>query len=206
MVPIQFITHTTPSISYEESAMLALQGGCKWIQLRMKEATDEEVEPIARRLLKVCHDVEATLILDDRVELCRKVEADGVHLGHEDMPVDQARELLGHGFIIGGTANTIDDIRRLKRQSADYVGCGPFRFTTTKARLAPTLGLDGYRAIMQTVRDEGLRIPVCAIGGITLDDVPDLLATGVNGIAVSGAILRAEDPAGMMARFLAADE
>lgn len=206
MVPIQFITHTTPSISYEESAMLALQGGCKWIQLRMKEATDEEVEPIARRLLKACHDVEATLILDDRVELCRKVEADGVHLGHEDMPVDQARELLGHGFIIGGTANTIDDIRRLKRQSADYVGCGPFRFTTTKARLAPTLGLDGYRAIMQTVRDEGLRIPVCAIGGITLDDVPDLLATGVNGIAVSGAILRAEDPAGMMARFLAADE
>lgn len=206
MVPIQFITHTTPSISYEESALLALRGGCKWIQLRMKGATDDEVEPIARRLVKACHDVQATFVLDDRVELCRKVEADGVHLGRNDMPVDQAREVLGHEYIIGGTANTIDDIRRLKRQSADYIGCGPFRFTTTKEKLAPTLGLEGYRAIMQAVNDEELRIPVCAIGGITLADIPDLLATGVQGIAVSGAVLRADDPADMMRRMLAADE
>lgn len=206
MVPIQFITHTTDSISYEESALLALQGGCKWIQLRMKGATDDEVEPIARRLLKACHDQDATFVLDDRVELCKKIEADGVHLGKNDMPVNEAREVLGHNFIIGGTANTIDDIRQLKRRSADYIGCGPFRFTTTKEKLSPIIGLEGYRTIVEEMKKEEIRIPVCAIGGIELDDVMPILHTGIQGIAVSGAILRADNPAEMMKQFLQADE
>ncbi len=205
MVPIQFITHTTDSISYEESALLALQGGCKWIQLRMKGATDDEVEPIARRLLKACHDQDATFVLDDRVELCKKIEADGVHLGKNDMPVNEAREVLGHNFIIGGTANTIDDIRQLKRRSADYIGCGPFRFTTTKEKLSPIIGLEGYRAIVEEMQKEEIRIPVCAIGGIELDDVMPILHTGIQGIAVSGAILRADNPIEMMKQFLQAD-
>jgi len=206
MVPVQFITHTTPSISYEESALKALQGGCKWIQLRMKEATDSEVEPIARRLLATCHAQGATFILDDRVQLCKKIEADGVHLGKHDMSVHEARELLGHEYIIGGTANTIEDIRLLKRESADYIGCGPFRFTTTKKGLAPTLGLEGYRKIMEAVRKEQIRLPICAIGGITLADVPHLLRVGVDGIAVSGAVLRADDPVNAMQQFLRADD
>lgn len=205
MVPIQFITHHTPTISYEEGALLALQGGCRWIQLRMKEASDEEAEPIAIRILEACHRVGATFVLDDRVALCKKIKADGVHLGRQDMPVDQARNVLGHEFIIGGTANTIDDIRQLKRQSADYIGCGPYRFTTTKEKLAPTLGLEGYRTIMQAIRRERLRINVCAIGGITPEDAPGLLQVGVNGIAVSGAVLRASDPVAMMQHFLNAD-
>lgn len=206
MVPIQFITHTTDSISYEESALLALQGGCKWIQLRMKGATDDEVEPIARRLLKACHDQDATFVLDDRVELCKKIEADGVHLGKNDMPVNEAREVLGHNFIIGGTANTIDDIRQLKRRSADYIGCGPFRFTTTKEKLSPIIGLEGYRTIVEEMKKEEIRIPVCAIGGIELDDVMPILHTGIQGIAVSGAILRADNPIEMMKQFLQADD
>lgn len=206
MVPIQFITHTTSSISYEESALLALAGGCKWIQFRMKGATDEEVEPIALRLQEACRKAGATFILDDRVELCQKIKADGVHLGKNDMPVDQARQMLGEEFLIGGTANTFEDIRALKRRSADYIGCGPFRFTTTKEKLAPTLGLDGYRAIMQQMEEEQIRIPVCAIGGIELEDVPSILDTGIHGIAVSGAILRAANPEQMMQQFLAADE
>lgn len=206
MVPIQFITHTYNGISYEESGMLALQGGCRWVQLRMKGATDDEAEPVARRLLAACHEAGATFILDDRVELCAKIKADGVHLGKNDMPVSEARERLGHEFIIGGTANTIDDIRRLKRESADYVGCGPFRFTTTKEKLSPTLGLDGYRSIIQAMRQEELRIPLVAIGGITLEDVPALLDAGADGIAVSGAVLRADSPADMMRRFLESDK
>lgn len=205
MLPVQFITHTTAHISYEESAMLALRGGCRWIQLRIKGAADDEVEPIARRLLAACREAGATFVLDDRVSLCQKIKADGVHLGKTDMPVHEARQQLGQEFIIGGTANTIEDIRRLKRESADYIGCGPFRFTTTKEKLAPVLGLGGFRTLMQAVRAEELRIPVCAIGGITLEDIPDLLETGVDGIAVSGAILRAQDPAGMMRQFLDAD-
>ena len=190
MVPVQFITHTTSTISYEESALLALQGGCKWIQLRMKDATDEEVEPIANRLL----------------DLCKRIKADGVHLGKNDMPINEARELLGHEFIIGGTANTFDDIRQLKRLSADYIGCGPFRFTTTKEKLSPIIGLDGYRVIAEQMKAEELHIPVCAIGGIEIDDVMPILHTGIQGIAVSGAILRADNPAEMMRKFLHADD
>ena len=186
--------------------MLALQGGCRWIQLRMKNATDEEVEPIALRLLKACHDVGATFILDDRVELCQKIKADGVHLGKNDMPVDKARELLGHEFIIGGTANTFEDICRLKRQSADYIGCGPFRYTETKEKLSPILGLEGYENIVKQISEKGIRIPICAIGGITIDDVMPILDTGIQGIAVSGAVLRADNPVDMMQRFLSADE
>ena len=205
MVPVQFITHSNATISHEESAMLALEGGCKWIQLRMKGFSDEEVEPIARRLQAACKTHEATFIIDDHVELVKRIEADGVHLGKNDLPVNEARELLGHDFIIGGTANTIDDIRRLKRQSADYVGCGPFRFTTTKEKLAPTIGLEGYAAIMKAMEEEEIRIPICAIGGITLADVPAILACGIHGIAVSGAVLNATDPKEAMRQFLEAD-
>lgn len=205
MVPVQFITHRHAGISHEESALLALRGGCKWVQLRVKGADDAEVEPMARRLREACRKAGATFVVDDRVDLARRVEADGVHLGKEDMPVEEARERLGHGFIIGGTANTIDDIRRLRRAGADYIGCGPLRHTETKERLAPLLGLEGYRRIMEAVRGEGLRIPVCAIGGIEVADVAPLLAAGVDGVAVSGAVLRAADPAAEMRAFLTAD-
>ena len=206
MVPVQFITHTFEDITYEDSALLALKGGCKWIQLRMKGADDAEVEPVARRLLKACREAGAVFVLDDRVELCKKIEADGVHLGQEDMPVDEARAFLGEGFLIGGTANTAEQIIRLKRQGADYAGCGPFRFTTTKEKLAPTLGLEGYRQIMNQLSEADVRLPVCAIGGIGPDDVMPLLETGVQGIAVSGTVLRANDPAAMIGRLLHADE
>lgn len=127
MIPVQFITHQTKTISYEESALLALKGGCKWIQLRMKDASDEEVETLARRLKDKCRKFDAVFVIDDRVELVKKIEADGVHLGKNDMPVDEARRFLGEGFLIGGTANTIEDVRRIHRASADYIGCGPFR-------------------------------------------------------------------------------
>lgn len=205
MVPIQFITHFTERISYEESALLALRGGCRWIQLRMKDEPDETVEPIALRLQKACREAGATFIIDDRVRLAKKIKADGVHLGKEDMPVAEARRFLGEEFLIGGTANTADDVIRLKRESADYVGCGPFRFTTTKRKLAPILGLEGYRAVMKRLDEENLSVPVCAIGGITLADVPAILATGVRGIAVSGSILNAADPVQAMRDFIGAD-
>lgn len=121
------------------------------------------------------------------------------------MPVAEARRFLGEEFLIGGTANTADDVLRLKRESADYVGCGPFRFTTTKQKLAPILGLEGYRTLMHRLAVENLSIPVCAIGGITLADIPEILATGVRGIAVSGSILNAADPIQAMRDFIAAD-
>ncbi|MDE6367476.1 MAG: thiamine phosphate synthase, partial [Muribaculaceae bacterium] len=94
----------------------------------------------------------------------------------------------------GATANRFDHIVKAASDGADYIGLGPFRFTTTKERLSPVLGLEGYSAVMAQVRQAGIWLPVVAIGGITAADVSDLMAAGVNGIAVSGSILRAADP------------
>ena len=196
----QFITHQNERHSYLEGAYLALIGGCRWIQLRMKGATDEEVEPIARKLLEVCRDADATFILDDRVHLARKIGADGVHLGRADMPISEARRILGPDFVIGGTANTAADIRRIAAEGADYIGCGPFRFTTTKEKLAPTLGLEGYRRILSEMKADDVCLPMVAIGGITLADVKPLTEMGI-GVAVSGAVLGAEKPVTMARKF-----
>lgn len=198
MRSIQFITHQNDCIGYAEGAKMALEGGCKWIQLRMKDATDDEVRSVAAEIHPLCKQNEAIFLLDDRVELVRELHADGVHLGKNDMPVDEARRVLGEEFIIGGTANTFEDIERLASQGADYIGCGPFRFTTTKKNLAPVLGLEGYRDIIEKMRRAGIDIPVVAIGGITASDIDDILATGVKGIAVSGSVLTAENPVAMM--------
>ena len=191
---IQFISHYSERYSYLDSIQLALEGGCRWIQLRMKDATDDEVRPIAIKAQQLCRQYHATFIIDDRVALVRELGADGVHLGKNDMPIREARQLLGPDFIIGGTANTFEDAKAHYEASADYIGCGPFRFTTTKKKLAPVLGLEGYRSIIHQMRETGIDIPVVAIGGITKADIPAILQTGITGIALSGTVLRADDP------------
>lgn len=160
----------------------------------MKHASDEEVEKVAQEVQKLCRTYGATFLIDDRVELVHKLKADGVHLGKNDMPIAEARNILGKDFIIGGTANTFDDVRSHYEAGADYIGCGPFRFTTTKEKLSPILGLEGYQSIVQQMKAEGINLPIVAIGGITLEDIPAIMQTGVTGIALSGTILRAENP------------
>ena len=192
---LQFITHTNERYDYYTSAQAALEGGCRWIQLRMKEAGDDEILAVAHPLRALCNRYGATLILDDKVELVSKCKADGVHLGKNDMPPREARRIIGEKAIIGGTANTIDDIDYLVASGVNYIGLGPFRFTETKKKLSPILGIEGYRHILQACRDKGYTLPVVAIGGITLDDIPRLMTTGIAGIALSGTILNAEKPA-----------
>ncbi len=202
MTSLQFITHHNDRYSYLDSARMALEGGCRWIQLRMKETSDDETEAVARPLKALCQMYKAVLILDDRVELARKLKVDGVHLGKNDMPIAEARQLLGEAFIIGGTANTFEDIVRHHRSGADYIGIGPFRFTTTKEQLSPVLGLDGYAGIISQMREAGITLPTVAIGGITYDDIPSILQTGIHGIALSGTILNAADPVAETQRIL----
>ena len=192
---LQFISHQNEKMTYLDGIREALAGGCKWIQLRMKGATDEEVRPIAQKVKKLCKEQNATFLIDDRVQLVKEVGADGVHLGKNDMPIAEARKILGDDFIIGGTANTFEDIKAHYEAGADYIGCGPFRFTTTKEKLSPILGLEGYREIIQKMKAEHIDIPIVAIGGITKEDIPEIMKTGVNGIALSGCILNAKDPA-----------
>ena len=199
---IQFISHYSERYSYLDSIQLALEGGRRWIQLRMKDATDDEVRPIAVEAQKLCRAYGAKFIIDDRVALVRELGADGVHLGKNDMPIREARQILGPDYIIGGTANTFEDAKAHYEASANYIGCGPFRFTTTKKKLAPVLGLDGYRQIIRKLRAANINIPVVAIGGITKDDIPAILQTGITGIALSGTVLRADDPIAEMKHII----
>lgn len=199
---IQFITHSNSRYGYVEGARLALEGGCRWIQLRMKDAEEAEFLSAAKQIAAMCKEYGATFLLDDHVEWVEQTGADGVHLGKNDMPVDEARKVLGANRIIGGTANTFEDVERLWRQGANYIGCGPYRFTTTKKNLSPVLGLEGYRRIIGQMKERGINLPVVAIGGILQPDIKDVMATGVSGIAVSGAVLNAENPAEEMKRFV----
>lgn len=199
---LQFISHYTERYSYLDSIRMALDGGCRWVQLRMKDAADDKVRRVAEEAQRWCRDAGATFIIDDRVELVRQIGADGVHLGKNDMPVDEARTLLGDNFIIGGTANTFDDIRSHYEAGANYIGCGPFRFTTTKKGLAPVLGLEGYTYLIKRAREEGINLPIVAIGGITAEDIPAIMSTGVSGVALSGTVLRAENPVEEMKKLI----
>lgn len=191
---LQFITHYTERYTYLDSVHIALEGGCRWIQLRMKDVPAEKILPIAKETMSLCRKHGATFIIDDHVELVKQIGADGVHLGKQDMPIAQARQILGEGFIIGGTANTFEDVRMHYKAGADYIGCGPFRFTTTKKKLSPVLGLEGYAHIVSKMKAEGIGLPIVAIGGIAKEDIPSLMQTGICGIALSGSILRAENP------------
>ena len=191
---IQFITHCTEKYGYFQSAEMALLGGCKWIQLRMKNADIEEIKAVALRLKPLCKSYNAVFLLNDHAELCKEIAADGVHLGKTDMNPFEARCLLGGNAIIGSTCNTFEDIENLKDSPIDYIGLGPFRFTATKENISPILGIAKYKHIVNECFTNNIHTPLVAIGGITTDDILPLLQTGIKGIAVSSAILQAENP------------
>ncbi len=192
---LQFITHHNDRYSYIDSARIALEGGCRWIQLRMKDASEELLEETALMVQKMCREHGVTFIIDDNVLLAKRIGADGVHLGKNDMPIAEARKILGDDLIIGSTVNTFEDITNILRTATpDYFGCGPFRYTTTKQNLAPILGVEGYRAIIEQMHKHNIDIPIVAIGGIGKADIPAIMACGVSGIALSGSILNAQNP------------
>lgn len=190
---LQYITNTESPSSVTDQIRAVLNGGCRWIQIRMKEATDLEVRNVVETVMPWCLETESFLILDDRVELAKELQVGGVHLGKTDMLPSQARIVLGAGAVIGVTANTIDDVKAVRGLDVDYVGIGPFADTKTKKNLAPILGLEGIRRIVTGMKQEQIELPTVAVGGIRLSDVVPLMETGVNGIAVSGAIAYAPD-------------
>ena len=168
----------------------------------MKDSPRDTVVSTARELKSICAKYDCILIIDDLVDVAKELQLDGVHLGKNDMPPAQARLILGMGAIIGGTANTFNDIHNLARQDIDYIGLGPFRYTTTKANLSPIIGIDGYSSIITQCRENKIYIPTVAIGGITYDDIPGIMHTGVNGVAVSGYIINATDPTAETRRII----
>ncbi len=191
---LHLITHVYDDYSPYEQSLHALLGGCKWIQLRMKKTDTDVIKAEAEKILTLKNKFDFTLIINDNPELALLIGADGVHLGKQDMSPSEAKKILGNRFIIGGTANTINDIEHLIREGVDYIGLGPFRFTSTKKNLSPILGIEGYQDIFNQMQKRDISIPIVGIGGVLLEDAPDLLKTGMHGLAVSSAILRAKSP------------
>ena len=179
----------------------ACMSGADWVQLRVKKKGYTEWKEIAEDVLQVCKKYKAKLIINDNVRIAKEISADGVHLGKSDLHPEEARKILGDGFIIGGTANDFMDIEDLAEDKVDYIGLGPFRFTKTKENLSPVLGLEGYEKIMRACREMKIEIPIIAIGGILTEDVRNILSLGIHGIAVSSGINMAEDKEDMFLKY-----
>ncbi len=192
---IQYISQSNSDLTHLEGIKKACKNGVRWVQLRLKGQTFEELISVGTEARKICDEFGAALIINDNVAAAIELKACGVHLGKNDMPVKEARKLLGKKRIIGATANSFEDIQQHVKAGADYIGLGPFRFTTTKENLSPVLGLQGYQTILNQCVDAGITTPIVAIGGIELEDVADIMATGVHGIAFSGLLAKAAKPA-----------
>ncbi|MET3027116.1 thiamine phosphate synthase [Flavobacterium sp. UW10123] len=171
----------------------ALDAGCNWVQMRFKNQTTKDVFTLAEAVKPLCEEYLANFIVNDDLHLAEQIAADGVHLGLTDTKIDEARAILGSTKIIGGTANTFEDIENHMKNGCDYIGLGPFRFTATKEKLSPILGLSGYHEILQKLKKNKIDVPVYAIGGITLRDVSPLMETGIFGIALSGIITESDE-------------
>jgi len=198
----QYITLDSKKHPHSVLARHACQAGVKWIQLRTKGKSLSEWCDIARGVKEVCDEFGAIFIVNDSVEAARAVGADGVHLGKEDMDPVAARSVLGERTIIGGTANRIEDVVDLWTKEVDYVGLGPYRFTSTKEKLNPVLGTEGTRRIVDEAKEMFPHLPIIAIGGIAAQDIEGLMATGVHGVAVSSAISSAVDKESAASEFL----
>ncbi|MCD0468422.1 thiamine phosphate synthase [Flavobacterium sp. JAS] len=170
----------------------ALDAGCDWVQMRFKNQTAKDTFALAEAVKFLCEEYLANFIVNDNLYLAQQIAADGVHLGLTDMNIAEARAILGNTKIIGGTANTFEDIENHFKNGCDYIGLGPFQFTKTKEKLSPILGLSGYFEIFEKMRQNNLKIPVYAIGGITLEDINQLMETGIHGIAVSAMITKSD--------------
>ncbi|NQX41115.1 thiamine-phosphate pyrophosphorylase [Pedobacter steynii] len=190
---LHYISQSSSELSHLEAIEQVLNAGGKWIQLRVKDQTEPEVLNLAKAANELCKKFAARLVINDFPDVSKAVFAHGLHLGLNDMNIIKARLITGNKIMIGGTANTFADIQKRVAEGADYIGLGPYRFTDTKQNLSPILGLKGYAEIMEQVKKSGIHLPIIAIGGITPEDLPELLKTGLYGVAVSGALTGKSD-------------
>ncbi|MDH5827498.1 thiamine phosphate synthase [Sphingobacterium faecium] len=190
---IQYISQGKTAIEQEKNINNVLKYGADWIQLRWKQGDEVQLLALAIRVQKKCIQYGATLIINDHIGIAKTIDADGVHLGLTDTSIQKARELLGPDKMIGGTANNLTDVKQRIVENCDYIGLGPLRFTTTKEKLSPILGLNGYQQIIQQLKNEVITYPpIYAIGGISQEDIIQLQEAGLYGVAVSS--LLSEQP------------
>jgi len=175
--------------SHLELAKLAIKGGADTIQFRQKIGATREMIEVVRQLKKLCKSSGVRLVVNDRVDVAIAAEADGVHLGQDDFPIPQARKLLGESRIIGGSAATLKEAEKCLAEGADYIGFGPVYPTTSKEDADPVTGI---KLLEQAV--EAIPLPIIAIGGISVENAPEIMRTGAQGIAVISAVCCQEDP------------
>lgn len=188
MIPkLHYISQGRSTKEQLENIQQACSSGVELVQLRIKNASDKTILKLAQEAREITAHFQTRLILNDHYKIAKEVKADGVHLGKTDSCPIEARKYIYTWQIIGGTANTLDDCQALSTKQVDYISLGPFRHTETKDNLPQVLGLAGFEAITTVLQTE---TPILGVGGITTNDVTDILETGISGIAVSGAITR----------------
>jgi len=188
MIPkLHYISQGNSPKDHLDNIQKACTSGAELVQLRLKNVSEKKYLKLAMAAREITSHFQTRLLINDQYKIAKEVKADGVHLGKTDACPTIAREYLYTWQIIGGTANTLQDCEALLDKEVDYISLGPFRFTTTKDNLPPTLGLNGYTAVIEALKTE---TPILGVGGITTKDVTGILETGISGIAVSGEITR----------------
>jgi thiamine-phosphate pyrophosphorylase len=176
--------------SHLELAEFAIAGGADTIQFREKGRETRQMIRIAEQMQALCKRAGATFIVNDRVDVAIASHADGVHLGQNDFPIPLARKLLGEAAVIGGSAGNKEEARKCLLEGADYIGFGPVYITASKEDAGPASGLGLLKQVV-----EEIPLPIIAIGGLTRDNTPEVIRTGVHGIAVISAVCCQKDPA-----------
>lgn len=191
MEKLQYISQGNTKQEQELHIRKALDNGIQWVQVRWKNAPENELISLCEISKQLCSEYHAVCIINDHVQLVKEIDADGVHLGLNDSSIEKARLILGENKIIGGTANTLSDVIQRIKESCDYIGLGPLRFTTTKEKLSPVLGFEGYQNIIDGLGKKSIDIPkIFAIGSVTLEDILPLQEIGIYGVSVSGLITK----------------
>lgn len=198
-----YLTQDVSTFSHIELATMACQAGAKWVQYRSKnKSTKEAWLEEAAQIEAICDDWGTTLIICTGVEICQELgEAQGVHLERGDMPVKEARRILGDAKTIGGSAHTLEEVLAAYDAGADYVGLGPHKPTNTIKHSNEFLGAEDYLRIAGELRRRNIDIPLIAAGGIQIADADRLMQTGITGIAVSSAVNLSENPEAVYREF-----
>ena len=199
---LQFITNSDSQINVVDQIKGAIAGGCRWIQVNMKDASDDDIKCVINEVKPLCQESESILILSDRVELVKELELDGVHLDKGAMLPTQAREILGAGPIIGVAASSFSDISQIRYFDIDYISVGPYKHPESSTADSPIVSTDDYASIMAQIHEQQIELPIVAFGDIETTDIQGLWATGINGIAVSNAIANANDISAQTAQFI----
>lgn len=190
---LQYITNIASPHSITDQVKGVIEGGCRWVQIRMRDASDEEISKVVNDIKPVCIETETFLIFTDRVELAKTLDVGGVYLGKGEMLPSKARLELGPAAVIGVAAHSFDDILAVRSLDVDYVGIGPFATSEHSQTALEPLGLENIRQICTMMQENEITLNHVAVGGIKLDDVAPLMEAGVNGVAVSSAIAFAPD-------------